>query len=72
MGYNCKCLDGVDYQVVPRFFLLSSNRSALFLLAAVFIRGRRLLIIFLPSAAFNRMNTVLSAFIHTQKALVEL
>ena len=27
MGYNCKCLDGVDYQVVPRFFLLSSNRS---------------------------------------------
>ena len=49
-----KCLDGVNYQVVPRFFLLfSSKRRVLLTRGGVYSR-RRLLVILLPSAVFNR------------------
>ena len=50
---NRNCLDGADYQLVPSFFLV-----ILFWLGAAFIRGRHFLVILLPSAAFNRINTV--------------
>ena len=50
---NRNCLDGADYQLVPSFFLI-----ILFWLGAAFIRGRHFLVILLPSAAFNRINTV--------------
>ena len=50
LSFNRVCLDGVDYQIVPSFRILSIGCGV--------IRGRRLLVILFPSAAFNWVNTV--------------
>ena len=50
LSLNRKCLDGVDYQIVPSLRILSIGCGV--------IRGRRLLVILFPSAAFNWVNTV--------------
>ena len=50
LSLNRVCLDGVDYQIVPSFRILSIGCGV--------IRGRRLLVILFPSAAFNWVNTV--------------
>ena len=50
LSLNRVCLYGVDYQIVPSFRILSIGCGV--------IRGRRLLVILFPSAAFNWVNTV--------------
>ena len=50
LSLNRKCLDSVDYQIVPSFRILSIGCGV--------IRGRRLLVILCPSAAFDLVNTV--------------
>ena len=47
-------MDGVNYQVVPRFFLLTSSKRCILLTRCGVYSRRRLLVILIPSAVFNR------------------
>ena len=51
---NRRCLDVVNYQVGRDFSYYPQINATCFLLGAVFIRGGCLLVILLPSAAFNQ------------------
>ena len=51
---NRKCLDGVNYQVILRFFLLSSSKRCILLIKCGVYSRVALLVTLLPSAAFDQ------------------